>query len=291
MNTICFCSRFPVGSSVWTRLGNTLRRPQGGGYIDARLGKGCFVFALACFLAVGPTYARDVIHKGDVVVVPLQGEVSNSQLMFLRRAVKTAESSKASAIVFEMNTYGGRLDAAADIVDALNHTNIPTCTFINTNAGSAGALIALATKTIYMAPVSAIGAAAPIQLTGEDLPATAKEKTVQYWSALVKSSALKNGHNPDIAEAFINKDKEVKIGDRVIHQKGAVLALNAQEAAEKINGKPVLAAGIAESVADLVKKAGLQGNIVSIQPTGFEQLAFWITALAPLLLLIGILGA
>ena len=136
-----------------------------------------------------------------------------------------------------------------------------------------------------MSPVSAIGAAAPILPTGEDLPATAKEKTISYWSALIRSSAIKNGHNPDIGEAFMNKDKEVKIGDRVIHPKGTVLTLNAQEATEKINGKPLLADGIADSIVDLTKKAGLKGDVVTIEPTGFEQIAFWITALAPLLLL------
>ncbi len=235
--------------------------------------------------------AHDIIHKDDVVVVPLRGEISNSLLMFLRRAVKTAESNAASAIIFEMNTYGGRGDAAADIANALNHTTIPTYTFINANAGSAGALVALATQHIYMSPVSAIGAAAPILATGEDLPATAKEKTISYWSALLRSSAIKNGHNPDIAEAFMNKDKEVKIGNRVIHPKGAVLTLNAQEATEKINGKPVLAEGIVDSVVDLTKKAGLKSDVATIEPTGFEQVAFWITSLAPLLLLLGILGA
>jgi membrane-bound serine protease (ClpP class) len=212
-------------------------------------------------------------------------------LAFLRRAVKTAEGNEASAIVFEMNTYGGQLDTAADIVNALNQTKIPTYTFINTNAGSAGALIAIATQHIYMAPVSAIGAAAPILPTGEDLPATAREKTISYWSALVRGSATKNGHNPDVAEAFMNKDKEVKIGDRVVHPKGAVLTFNAQEATEKINGRPLLAEGIADSIANLTEKAGFKGNIVTIEPTGFEQIAFWITALAPLLLLGGILGA
>ena len=235
--------------------------------------------------------ARDVIQKGDAVVVPLRGEIAASLLAFLRRAVKTAESNEASAIIFEMNTYGGRLDSAADIVNALNQTKIPTYTFINTNAGSAGALIAIATQHIYMAPVSAIGAAAPILPTGEDLPAAAREKTISYWSALVRGSAIKNGHNPDLAEAFMNKDKEVKIGDRVVHPKGAVLTLNAQEATEKINSKPLLAEGVADSIADLTKKAGLKGNIVTIEPTGFEHIAFWITALAPLLLLGGILGA
>ncbi len=245
--------------------------------------------ALCLFPA--PADAKDVINKGDIVVVPLHGEISNSLLVFLRRAIKAAENQGASAIIFEMNTYGGRLDAAADMVEALNHTNLPTYTYVNANAGSAGALVALATRHIYMAPVSAIGAAAPIMASGEDLPATAREKTISYWSALSRSSAVKNEHNPDIAEAFMNKEKEVKIGDRIIHAKGAILTLNAQEATENINGRPLLAEGIVESVSDLAKKAGLKGNISSIQPTGFEHLAFWITALAPLLLLIGILGA
>lgn len=236
-------------------------------------------------------HGRDVINKGDIVVVPLHGEVAPSLLAFLRRAVKSAESNEASAIIFDMNTYGGRLDTATDIVNALNQTKIPTYIFINTNAGSAGSLIAVATQHIYMAPVSAIGAAAPILPTGEDLPATAKEKTISYWSALIRGSATKNGHNPDVAEAFMNKDKEVKIGDRVVHSKGAVLTLNAQEATERINGKPLLAEGVADSIDGLIRKAGLKGTEVRIEPTGFEQIAFWITELAPLLLLGGILGA
>jgi len=254
--------------------------------------KSLSIFALICCLTViTPAYAREIVHKGDVAVIPLRGEVAPSLLAFLRRAVKTAESNEAAAIIFDMNTYGGRLDTAADIVNVLNQTKIPTYIFINTNAGSAGALIAMATQHIYMAPVSAIGAAAPILSTGEDLPATAKEKTISYWSALIRGSATKNGHNPDIAEAFMNKDKEVKIGDRVVHPKGAVLSLNAQDATEKINGKPLLADGVVDSIGDLVKKAGLKGNLLTIEPTGFEQMAFWITALAPLLLLGGILGA
>src|SRR5467141_4010120 len=218
--------------------------------------------------------AREVIHKGDIVVVPLHGEVSPSLLTFLRRTEKAAENNGASAIIFEMNTYGGRLDSADENTSALNRATIPTYTFINSNAGSAGALIALATQHIYMAPVSAIGAAAPVLPTGEDLPLTQREKTISYWSALIRSSAMKNGHNPDVGEAFMNKEKEVKIGDRVIHAKGTLLTLNAQEATEKFNGKPLLADGVADSVVDLAKKASLKGNVVSVHPTGFGIPAF-----------------
>src|SRR5437868_7432666 len=231
--------------------------------------------------------AADLLTKGDTVVVPLQGEISPSLVTFLRRAVKTAETAEASAIVLDIDTYGGRLDAAEEITNILNRAKIPTYSFINSNAGSAGSLIALATQHIYMAPVSAIGAAAPVLPTGEDLPLTEREKTISYWTALIRSSAMKNGHNPDVGEAFMNKDKEVKIGDRVVHAKGTVLTLSAQEATEKINGKPLLADNIADSVADLMQKAGLKGKAVSLGPTGFEQLEFWITTLAPLLLLGG----
>ena len=246
---------------------------------------------LAALFFVPGMQAREVVHKGDIVVVEMHGEISPSLFMFIRRAEKTAEANGAGAIIFDLNTYGGRLDSAEQITNVLNHATIPTYSFINTNAGSAGSLIALATQHIYMAPVSAIGAAAPVLATGEDLPLTEKEKTISYWSALTRGSALKNGHNPDLGEAFMDKTKEVKIGDRVIHKSGTLLTLNAQEATEKINGRPLLAEGIADSIEDLTRKAGLKGNITALQPTGFERLAFWITALAPLLLLGGIIGA
>jgi membrane-bound serine protease (ClpP class) len=102
---------------------------------------------------------------------------------------------------------------------------------------------------------------------------------------------MRNGHNPDIGEAFMTKEKEVKIGDRVVHPKGSLLTLSAQEATEKINGKPLLADGIADSVEDLARKAELKGQLVPFDPSGFERLASWITELAPLLLLLGIVCA
>jgi membrane-bound serine protease (ClpP class) len=238
-----------------------------------------------------PVHAREIVRKGDTVVVALSGEISPPLHLYLRRAIKAAENAGAGAIIIEMNTYGGRLDSAGDIAGALNRTTLPTYTFINTNAGSAGSLIALATRHIYMSPVSAIGAAAPVLAGGAELTGTEKDKTLSYWSALVRNSATRNGHNPDIGEAFMDKEKEVKIAERVVHAKGTLLTLNAQEATELINGKPLLADGLADSVADLAKKAGLKGALVAVDPSGFERLAFWITALAPLLLLLGIICA
>src|SRR5207237_10563718 len=92
-------------------------------------------------------------------------------------------------------------------------------------------------------------------------------------------------------EVSMNKESEVQVGDRVVHAKGSLLALIAQEASELMNGRPLLADGIAQSIDDLATKAKLGGQLVRLQPTGFEQFAFWITALAPLLLLLGIVCA
>jgi membrane-bound serine protease (ClpP class) len=229
-------------------------------------------------------------RAGEVYVIPIKGEITKAQFFFVRRGIKDAEAAGADAIVLHMDTYGGELSAATDMVDALSSTSIPTITYVDTNAGSAGALVSLSTRRIFMAPASAIGAAAPVDSSGQDLPSTMQDKVVSYFSGKFRGVAVKNGYDPDIAQAFISKDTEVKIGGTVIHPKGTLLTLSAQEAVRVINGKPVLASGIADSLPDLLKKAGLTGPIHEVQPTGFETLAFWLTTLAPLLLLGGILG-
>ncbi len=230
------------------------------------------------------------VPEGAVVVIPLKGEVSRAQFFFLRRIIKMGEAANASAFILDMDTPGGELGAGVDILQALLKVEAPTFTYVNPNAGSAGALIALGTKQIWMAPVSAIGAAAPVMGGGQEIPETLNDKIVSYYSGYFRSAAERNGHNPEIAEAFISTAKEVKVGNRVIDDKEELLTLSAQEAAEKINGKPLLAAGIAPSVAALVRDAGLTGPVVEAKPSGFERAALFITMLAPLFLLGGIVG-
>lgn len=228
---------------------------------------------------------------GRVFVIPIKTEISAAQFYFLRRALKEAESEGAGAIVLDMDTYGGEVRAANDSMDALLKTRVPTFTYINPRAISAGALITLATKTIYMAPGASIGAAAPVMASGEDLPKTMIDKTVSALSAMARAAAERNGHRTVIADAFISKDVEVKIGDVVVHPSGTLLTLTAEEAAKLYDGKPLLAAGIADSLEAMLKSAGLTGPVRVVEPSGFEHLAFWITTLSSLFLLGGILGA
>jgi len=234
--------------------------------------------------------ASPAVQAAETIVIPVQGEISKAQFYFIRRALKAAESDKAAAVILNLDTYGGELSAATDILDALSKTSVPSITYVNANAGSAGALISLGTRKIYMAPVSAIGAAAPVMSGGQDLPSTMSEKIISYYSGYFRSAASRNGYNADLAAAFMDKTQEVKIGNEVVHKAGSLLTLSAQDATRLVNGKPLFATGIATSLEDLVVKEKLPDQIREITPTGFEQLAFWFTTLAPLLLLGGIVG-
>lgn len=243
-------------------------------------------------LLLASVAADDAVKApGPVVVVPLRTEVSEAQFFLLRRALKEAERDGASAFIIDMSTPGGAVDAALKNMDALQKTKVPTFTYVNDQALSAGALIALATQKIYMAPTAVIGAAAPVLVTGQDPPETMKDKTVSMLSATARAAAQKNGHNSDVAEAFVAKEKEVKIGDVVIDKADSLLTLSAAEATRLYDGKPLLAAGTAATLEEMLQKAGLTGVVQRVEPTGFEQLALWITALAPLFLLGGIVGA
>ena len=248
-------------------------------------------FLAGLFCALPFTTTLHAADTGPVIVVPIKTEISEAQFFFLRRALKEARRAGASAVVLDMDTYGGELKAADSSMDALLKTGVPTFTYVNPRALSAGALIALATQQIYMAPGASIGAAAPVMSGGEDLPKTMTDKVVSATSAMARGAAEKSGHRPELADAFISKEKEVKIGDVVVHPSGSLLTLTALEATALYQGKPLLAAGTADSLEAMLKSAGLTGPMRTIEPSGFEQIALWITALSPLFLLGGILGA
>lgn len=250
-----------------------------------------FPIFVSLLLFAVPAWASQEIHEGDVVVAPLDGVVSSAQATFLRRALKDAEAAGASAFVIDMDTPGGELQAGVDILQMLLKARIPTYTWVNDDAGSAGALIALGSDHVYMAPVSAIGAAAPVMGTGQEIPETMNAKVVSYFSGYFRSAAEAKGRSPELAEAFIDKEKEFKIGDETISATGSLLTLSAQEAVKEYDGKPLLADGIAGSIDALKEEAGLSGATVVITPTGFERLALWITILAPLFLIGGIVAA
>jgi len=137
-------------------------------------------------------------------------------------AVREAENKQADILFLHLNTFGGELEAAESIRTLLLDAPMPVFVFINKNAASAGALISIACDSIYMATGASIGAASVVNQTGEIMP----DKFQSYMRSLMRSTAIATGRDPDIAQAMVDPDIEIK----GISEKGKVLTLTTSEA-------------------------------------------------------------
>ncbi len=230
-----------------------------------------------------------------VCVVSIHEDITQNTLYLVRRAVREASEKKTAALVLDMDTNGGRVDMTEEIIRLLQHAPMKSYTFVNVKAYSAGAFIACATDQIYMAPGSVIGAATPIMLSpgGEgiqQLPKSYEEKINSAMRALIRSTAQQKGHNPAVFEAMVDADAGLTVDSKVITPKGKLLTLTNEEADREYGKppKPLLSAGTVKSVDELLAQVGLAGaSTFEVKPYGFELVARWITAISPLLILIG----
>lgn len=231
------------------------------------------------------------------LILPIRDDIMTPMSFLVRRGVKLAMEKKADLLVLDMDTNGGRVDVTEDIIEMIGQFKGQTVTYVNRKAFSAGAFIAVATQQIFMADQSVIGAAAPIMMVPgggtQGIPDTVERKMTSGISALVRTRAEKNGYNTAVIEAMVDKTKEVKIGDKVINEKGSILTLTNLEA-EKEYGEPakaLLSSGTVESLDQLLRKLGFEKSTpIPFNPTGAEKLATWLTALNPLLLILGVAG-
>ncbi len=234
-------------------------------------------------------------YKGKIVVLKVGEDTlatGKASFEFMDRTLKKAELDGATAVVFDMDTPGGFAWYTEGLVlNSLQNISFPTYTFVNTRAESAGAIIAVGTDHIYMRPAATIGSALVVGGSGQDLAESMQDKVTQMMIGTVRNIAELKGHNPDVAEAFVTREKEVKIDGIVIHEEGNVLNLNTIRATEDIGGRPVLAKGVAQSVEDMIKAEGLQGELVNAEPLGMEAFAHWVQKLSALLIVVGIAGA
>lgn len=233
-------------------------------------------------------------YAGKVVVIKVGEDslVNTANFEFMKRMLKRADAEGAVAVVFDMDTPGGFVWQTLDLMLAeLTRMKTPVYTFVNSRAISAGALVAMSTNAIYMAPSATIGSAGVVTGGGEDVTGTMEQKINSTVISSARNAAITNGHNPDIVEAFIDSDKEVIIDGEVISAAGEMLNLNTPEATRMINGRPVLAKGVANSVADVLEAEGITAEVVVAERTGFEAFAYWAVKLAPLLIMLGIAGA
>ena len=229
-----------------------------------------------------------------VMVIPVRDGIDKPILYVLRRGLKEAIEKKIDVVVLDMKTPGGRLDVTFDIMEALEKFPGKRITFVNDQAISAGAFISAITDDIWFAPRGKIGAAAPVTGEGKDVDVTMKQKVVSFLKAEVRSVSEGKGYRGQVISAMIDADYELKIGDEVLKPKGELLTLTAKEAAKTYGNPPLplLAAGIAKDVDDLLVQAYGTGNftVQRLEVTWSEELASYLNTLSPILMGLGLLA-
>ena len=154
-------------------------------------------------------------QQRKVFSINLQKEIGSTTWIYIQKGFAQADTSKADMILIHMNTYGGEVLYADSIRTKILNSSIPVYVFIDNNAASAGALIAIACDKIFMRPGSSIGAATVVDQNAERMP----DKYQSYMRATMRATAESHGkdtiingkdttyqwkRNPLIAEAMVD---------------------------------------------------------------------------------------
>jgi membrane-bound serine protease (ClpP class) len=228
------------------------------------------------------TLPIDAPAGSKVVVIAIDRTVELGLAAFVRRAIET--NPDAVAIVIEVNTLGGRVDAAIQIRDALLEAEPRTVAFIHPRAISAGALISLACDNIIMTEGGTIGAATPIQAAPGGQAEAVGEKMVSYMRAEMRATAEANGRRGDIAEGMVDNEVVIK---RIV-EAGKLLTLDTDQAI-KLGMADAKAADLDAVMQTLTLE---DPEIVTAEANWGEEIARWLTepTVSGLLLSVGMLG-
>jgi len=229
----------------------------------------------ALAVCVGSLAAQEPV----VYRVPVTGTIELGIAPFIKRAIAEAEAAGARAVILDVNTLGGRVDAALQIVDAISAATVPVYAFVDPRAISAGALISIATDTVFMTADATLGASTVVDAEG----AKVSEKAQSVMRAQFRALAERRGLDPRIGEAMV--DETIAIEGVV--EEGKLLTLTAGEA-ERV-GYGIEVTGFD----DVLARLGIAGaEIVRPRANWAEGLVRFLShpIVAPILLSLGVLG-
>ncbi|MBM7614652.1 NfeD family protein [Alkaliphilus hydrothermalis] len=176
------------------------------------------IILLFCFLLVLPVSGMQ--DQENVHVIPVKGEINSALFQYVEKSLEeVAEDPNVKAVIFDIDTYGGLITAAVDISEAIVNAKIPTISFVNTKAESAGVLITISADHIAMAPGGTIGSAEPIPNT---------EKSLSFWAGKLRTVAQLKGRDSQLVVSMADSNIEIP----EVIEKGRLLNLTTQEAAD-----------------------------------------------------------
>ena len=232
---------------------------------------------------------------GDAVYrVPIEGTIDLGLPPFIQRMIDKAESENATAIIFDINTFGGRVDAATQIKDAILGSEITTIAFINRRAISAGALISLSCEKIYMTGGGLIGAATAVDMSGKK----GSEKVISFMREEMASTAEKRGRNKEIARGMVDEElnfshlvingDSISVNDIEGRKDGKLISLTTEQAI-----KYGIADGTAETIESLMDTLSYESlEVIESAENWSESIVRFLTnpVVASLLTTFGFLG-
>ncbi len=181
-------------------------------------------FAIFLLLVLSISMSNSQDEQTRVMVMEIKSDIDPRTSRYVDLALDHAYETEADLIIIEMDTYGGTVHDAKDIVEYLLDFETPIYVFIDKDAASAGALISIACDSIYMAPGSSIGAATVVIADGTVAP----DKYQSYMRSTMRSTAEETGRNPEIAEAMVDESIEIE----GVTEEGKVLTFSVSEAIE-----------------------------------------------------------
>jgi membrane-bound serine protease (ClpP class) len=282
------------------------------------------VFLLLCLTVAGSVVGQEAgagpqNGAGSAWIIPIRGDIDPSMSVFVRRETRKALNQGASFIVFEIDTFGGRVDSALQITSFITSIKgAQTVAWVHAGdesmgvSWSAGALIAFACADIYMAPGTSMGAAAPVTLEADGSTQGAGEKTVAAIRSQIAALAERNGHPVNIALAMV--DYDVELWEVSVDGETRVLTLAELERLEKddtlkterigeispkgkllsLTGGEALRYGLVKALiddrADLLTALGAAGEIGQSEPSAADGLISFLTsgAVQTILIVLGI---
>jgi membrane-bound serine protease (ClpP class) len=219
-----------------------------------------------------------------VYVVPIEGMIDLGLSPLLSRSIREAQQAGAAAVLLDINTFGGRVDAAVAMRDVLLNSPVRTIAYVNQRAISAGALITLACNTVAMAQGGTIGAATPVMSGADGQMKPTDEKSVSYVRKEFRATAEVRNRPPEFAEAMVDADVEIA----GVVAKGKLLTLTTSEA---LTHK--IADFTAPSIEAALAAAGLpNAELRRVEQTWAESFVRFLTnpAVSSILMTIGLLG-
>ncbi len=238
-----------------------------------------FLIVLCCMLSIILGSYGIFAAQGSVYHVVLGDDIDNGAAHMVKKAIAEADASMADLLIVEIDTYGGYIDSAIEIKDAILSSPVPTVTYVNKKAMSAGSLIAVAGEKMYMAPGSTIGAAEA--RSGEE---KADYKVTSAWVSEMRSTAEARGKDPKLMAAMA---EESIVIDGLVGE-GELLSLTDNEAIEL-----GLCDGSAVSLQEICKAHGVSDDTIEIvTESGMEKIAAFLSnpVVSGLLIAIGVVG-